>query len=84
MKRFIASLIFVLALSVILSSLAIAQTLQGTKLVYTEEDKAQADKQKAAAKKKFNQNVQNSKKVQQNVQKMKEQERMQKIRQVPK
>lgn len=84
MRRFIASLTFVLALSVLLSSLAIAQTLQGTKIVYTEEDKAQAEKKKADAKKKFDQNTQNYKQDQQNVQRMKEQQRMEQIKRVPK
>lgn len=73
----------IIALVLVISGIAVAQTLKGTKIEYTEEDKAKIEKKKEDAKKKFNQNVQDSKKDQNELQRQKEQQRMEQIKRVP-
>lgn len=83
MKRFITNLSVMVTLFAVISLVAGAQTLKGTKIEYTEEDKAQIDKKKEEAKNKFNQQIQNSKEDKMEIQKQREQQRMEQIKRVP-
>ncbi|MFC1570238.1 hypothetical protein ACFL4E_00460 [Candidatus Omnitrophota bacterium] len=83
MKYLSKSSTIIIALVLVISGIAVAQTLKGTKIEYTEEDKAKLQKKKQGAQDKFNKNVEESKKVEQEVQRQKEQERMEQIKRVP-
>ena len=83
MRLFSRNSTIIIALVLLVSGIAVAQTLKGTKIEYTEEDKARLKKKKQDAQEKFDQNVQDSKKVKQEIQRQKEQDRMEQIKRVP-